>query len=187
MIHTRNAGRTAQYGFIQQARQDIRLSGGQVNRWGDAGCRGCFTSLSSISDYADVTVGQFKIPIGYEAYNSTAQLVMPEFSLVTRYYSARRDIGVKVDKKLGKHFYYPRLRPRAATLRRRLRLRAPTLRLSGHLRSAGQLLTLGQRVGSRLGTRAIGGTERGFQKVLQLTLTRCYLMGRWPKRARNWW
>ena len=62
--------------------------------------------LTFISDYADVSVGQFKIPIGYEAYNSTAKLVMPEFSLVTRYYSARRDIGVKVDKKLGKHFYY---------------------------------------------------------------------------------
>ena len=62
--------------------------------------------LTFISDYADVTVGQFKIPIGYEAYNSTAKLVMPEFSLVTRYYSARRDIGVKVDKKLGKYFYY---------------------------------------------------------------------------------
>ncbi len=62
--------------------------------------------LTFISDYADITVGQFKIPIGYEAYNSTAKLVMPEFSLVTRYYSARRDIGVKVDKKLGKYFYY---------------------------------------------------------------------------------
>jgi len=62
--------------------------------------------LTFISDYADITVGQFKIPIGYEAYNSTAKLVMPEFSLVTRYYSARRDIGVKIDKKLGKHFYY---------------------------------------------------------------------------------
>jgi hypothetical protein len=62
--------------------------------------------LTFISDYADITVGQFKIPIGYEAYNSTAKLVMPEFALVTRYYSARRDIGVKVDKKLGKHFYY---------------------------------------------------------------------------------
>lgn len=62
--------------------------------------------LTFISDYADVSVGQFKIPIGYEAYNSTAKLIMPEFALVTRHYSARRDIGVKVDKKLGKHFYY---------------------------------------------------------------------------------
>ena len=62
--------------------------------------------LTFISDYADVSFGQFKVPIGYEAYNSTAKLVMPEFSLVTRYYSARRDIGVKVDKKLGKYFYY---------------------------------------------------------------------------------
>lgn len=62
--------------------------------------------LTFQSDYADVSVGQFKLPIGYEAYNSTAKLIMPEFALVTRYYSARRDIGIKVDKKLGKHFYY---------------------------------------------------------------------------------
>jgi hypothetical protein len=62
--------------------------------------------LTFISDYADVSFGQFKLPIGYEAYNSTAKLILPEFGLVTRYYSARRDIGIKVDKKLGKHFYY---------------------------------------------------------------------------------
>lgn len=62
--------------------------------------------LTFSSEYADVSVGQFKIAIGYEAYNSTARLVLPEFSLVTRYYSARRDVGVKVDKKLGEHFYY---------------------------------------------------------------------------------
>jgi hypothetical protein len=62
--------------------------------------------LTFTSEYADVTFGQYKIPIGYEAYNSTAKLVMPEFALITRYYSARRDIGIRVDKKLGKHFYY---------------------------------------------------------------------------------
>jgi hypothetical protein len=62
--------------------------------------------LTFISEYADVSVGQFKLAIGYEAYNSTAKLVMPEFALVTRYFSARRDLGVKVDKKLGKYFYY---------------------------------------------------------------------------------
>jgi hypothetical protein len=62
--------------------------------------------LTFISEYADVTFGQFKLPIGYEAYNSTAKLILPEFGLITRQYSARRDIGIKVDKKLGKHFYY---------------------------------------------------------------------------------
>jgi hypothetical protein len=62
--------------------------------------------LTFVSDYADVSFGQFKLPIGYEAYNSTAKLVMPEFALVTRYFSARRDLGIKVDKKLGKYVYY---------------------------------------------------------------------------------
>jgi hypothetical protein len=62
--------------------------------------------LTFQSEYADVSVGQFKLPIGYEAYNSTAKLIMPEFALITRHYSARRDIGLKVEKKLGKHVYY---------------------------------------------------------------------------------
>ncbi len=62
--------------------------------------------LTFISHYADVSFGQFKLPLGYEAYNSTAKLVLPEFALITRHYSARRDIGIKVEKKLGDHFYY---------------------------------------------------------------------------------
>lgn len=62
--------------------------------------------LTYVSEYADVSFGQFKLPIGYEAYNSTAKLVMPEFAQVTRYFSARRDLGVKVDKKLGDYVYY---------------------------------------------------------------------------------
>jgi hypothetical protein len=62
--------------------------------------------LTFLSDYADVSFGQFKLPIGYEAYNNTARLIMPEFALVTRYFSARRDLGIKVDKKLGDYFYY---------------------------------------------------------------------------------
>jgi Phosphate-selective porin O and P len=51
------------------------------------------------SEYADVSVGQFKIPVSYEALNSVGKLVFPERSTVARRLGERRDIGVKVEKK----------------------------------------------------------------------------------------
>jgi len=62
--------------------------------------------LTFMSDYADVTVGQFKIPVSYEGYNSAAKLLFPERSVVSRRFGDQRDIGIKVEKKLGKQFYY---------------------------------------------------------------------------------
>jgi Phosphate-selective porin O and P len=63
-------------------------------------------NVSFLSDYADVTVGQFKIPVSYEGYNSASKLLFPERSLVSRRYGDLRDLGIKVEKKLGKNFYY---------------------------------------------------------------------------------
>src|SRR6478735_9677205 len=40
--------------------------------------------LTFMSDYADVTVGQFKIPVSYEGYNSASKLLFPERSVVSR-------------------------------------------------------------------------------------------------------
>jgi len=62
--------------------------------------------VSFMSDYADLTVGQFKIPISYEGYGSAAKLLFPERSVVSRRFGDQRDLGIKLDKKLGKHFYY---------------------------------------------------------------------------------
>jgi len=62
--------------------------------------------LTFMSDYADFTVGQFKIPISYEGYNSASKLLFPERSVVSRRFGDQRDLGIKLDKKLGKHFYY---------------------------------------------------------------------------------
>jgi len=58
------------------------------------------------SDYADVSLGQFKIPVSYEGYNSSSKTLFPERAAVSRLYGDKRDIGVKVDKKIGEHFYY---------------------------------------------------------------------------------
>jgi hypothetical protein len=62
--------------------------------------------LTFMSDYADLTVGQFKIPISYEGYGSAAKLLFPERAVVSRRFGDQRDLGIKLDKKLGKHFYY---------------------------------------------------------------------------------
>lgn len=58
------------------------------------------------SDYADVSFGQFKIPVSYEGFNGASKLLFPERALVSRAYGDRRELGVKVEKKLGKYFFY---------------------------------------------------------------------------------
>jgi len=62
--------------------------------------------LTVMSEYADVSVGQFKIPVSYEGAGSAAKLLFPERAVVSRAYGDIRDIGLKIEKKLGKHFYY---------------------------------------------------------------------------------
>jgi len=62
--------------------------------------------VSFMSDYADVTVGQFKIPISYEGYNGSSKLLFPERAVVSRRFGDQRDLGIKIDKKIGKSFYY---------------------------------------------------------------------------------
>jgi hypothetical protein len=58
------------------------------------------------SEYADVSVGQFKMPVSLEGSGSASKLLFPERDTVARYYGDRRDIGIKAEKKLGDSFYY---------------------------------------------------------------------------------
>lgn len=62
--------------------------------------------ISYMSDYADVVAGQFKIPVGLESMQSSGRLLLPERAKVVREYGDRRDIGVKVEKKIADVFYY---------------------------------------------------------------------------------
>lgn len=55
-------------------------------------------SITLKSDYADVSIGQFKIPISWEGYNSSSKVLFPERALVSTTYGDRRDIGLKVTK-----------------------------------------------------------------------------------------
>jgi hypothetical protein len=51
-----------------------------------------------LTPYADVSVGQFKIPVSWEGYNSSAKIILPERSLAGQAYGDKRDLGVRVTK-----------------------------------------------------------------------------------------
>lgn len=63
-------------------------------------------SFTFHSEFVNVTVGQMKNPLSWEGYNSASALLFPERALVSRQYGDARDLGVKLDSKLGEHFYY---------------------------------------------------------------------------------
>jgi len=62
-------------------------------------------ALTYMNDYADVSVGQFKVPVSLEGAGSASKLLFPERALVARKFGDRRDIGVKAEKKFD-HFGY---------------------------------------------------------------------------------
>ena len=57
------------------------------------------------TEYADISLGQFKIPVSYEGYNSSSRLIFPERSLVSRQFGDRRDLGLRIAK-TTKYFGY---------------------------------------------------------------------------------
>ncbi len=54
--------------------------------------------LTYITNYADVSVGQFKIPVSLEGAASASKLYFPERALVSRQFGNRRDLGLKIAK-----------------------------------------------------------------------------------------
>jgi hypothetical protein len=61
--------------------------------------------VTFLSEYAEVSLGQFKIPLSWEGYNSASKLIMPERSLSSRTFGDKRDLGIRVEKKF-EHFGY---------------------------------------------------------------------------------
>jgi hypothetical protein len=55
--------------------------------------------LTYITDYADFSIGQFKIPLSLEGYGSATKLYFPERALVSRLFGDKRDLGFKIEKK----------------------------------------------------------------------------------------
>lgn len=63
--------------------------------------------ITFLNDYADVSMGQFKIPVSWEGYNGSSKLLFPERAAAARKWGDKRDIGLRVDKKLfDEKFYY---------------------------------------------------------------------------------
>jgi hypothetical protein len=62
-------------------------------------------ALTWTNDFADVSIGQFKIPVSLEGAGSASKLYFPERALVSRLYGDRRDLGLKADKKFDMFGY----------------------------------------------------------------------------------
>lgn len=61
--------------------------------------------LTYITDYADFSIGQFKIPVSLEGSGSASKLIFPERALISRLFGDKRDLGFKVEKKFDKFGY----------------------------------------------------------------------------------
>ncbi len=62
--------------------------------------------ITHLSDWGDITIGQFKIPVSWEGLNSSAKIVFPERDFVSQKFGDKRDLGIKVTKafKLWSYF-----------------------------------------------------------------------------------
>lgn len=61
--------------------------------------------VTFMSDYVDVSIGQFKIPVSYEGSNSSSKLLFPERALTSKAFGDRRDVGLRLEKEF-EHFGY---------------------------------------------------------------------------------
>jgi phosphate-selective porin len=61
--------------------------------------------ITGISHYVDVSIGQFKIPVSWEGYNSSGKLMFPERAYVSNQFGDKRDLGIRLEKK-WKQFGY---------------------------------------------------------------------------------
>jgi hypothetical protein len=61
--------------------------------------------ITGLSKWVDVSLGQFKIPVSWEGYNSSAKLILPERALVSGKFGDKRDIGMRFAKTFPKWGY----------------------------------------------------------------------------------
>ncbi|MBI5527892.1 MAG: hypothetical protein HY897_16300 [Deltaproteobacteria bacterium] len=52
--------------------------------------------VTYMTPWADVSIGQFKIPVSYEGYNSSGRLLFPERAPVSKAFGDQRDVGLRV-------------------------------------------------------------------------------------------
>jgi len=61
--------------------------------------------ITYLNNYADLSLGQFKIPVSWEGVLSSSKLLFPERALVSKQFGDKRDIGLRAMKKF-KYFMY---------------------------------------------------------------------------------
>jgi hypothetical protein len=61
--------------------------------------------ITYLTPYLDVSLGQFKIPVSWEGYNSSAKLLFPERAAVSSAFGDKRDLGLRLAKTFDKFGY----------------------------------------------------------------------------------
>jgi len=56
-------------------------------------------------DYADVSIGQFKNTVSWEAYQPATKIILPERSFIGAQIGGKRDVGLRLDKTFKKFMY----------------------------------------------------------------------------------
>lgn len=62
-------------------------------------------SVTLLTDFADVSFGQFKVPVSLEGSGSSSKLLFPERALASSAFGDRRDIGLKAEKTFSRFGY----------------------------------------------------------------------------------
>lgn len=62
--------------------------------------------ITFMSSYADVSLGQFKIPVSLEGVTSSSKLLMPERAIASRQFGDRRDLGIRIAKSFTRWGYH---------------------------------------------------------------------------------
>jgi len=61
--------------------------------------------ITGLCKFGELSIGQFKIPISWEGYNSSAKLILPERAPISARFGDKRDLGLRLTKKFSKWMY----------------------------------------------------------------------------------
>lgn len=117
----------------------------------------------------DVSVGQWKSPISYEAGTSSAELLLPERAFTTRYFGDNYDAGIRLDKKFEFVKYSLQLLQGAPggnqidnNRQKELALRLEFTPMKGIMVGGAGLVSIGQR-DSQESTREVAEADVAFE------------------------
>jgi len=62
--------------------------------------------ITFVSTHADVSIGQFKIPVSWEGLNSSSKIILPERAIVSSLFGDKRDLGMRIAKQFARWGYH---------------------------------------------------------------------------------